>query len=81
MQQVKKKGGRQSNKKDAIADWLNERIGSDPVLVDDLKAEAEDKKFSWRQVQYVANDQGIKKDRVDGVGGKYGWWREDEQDE
>ena len=67
---ARKTGGRQSSKKDAIAVWLKERLGCDPVLADDLKAEAQAKEFGWRQVQSVANDQGIKKDKSDEFSGK-----------
>lgn len=76
MQQVKKTGGRQSNKKDAIADWLKERVGTEPVLVEDLKAESDEKEFFWRYVQTIANEMGIKKDKSPDHDGRYVWWRE-----
>ncbi len=73
LQQTKKKGGRQSNKKDAIADWLNERVGTEPVLADELQVEAESKGLTWSYVQKVANEIGIVKTKSAEHGGKSLW--------
>ncbi|MBL7215217.1 MAG: AAA family ATPase [Phycisphaerae bacterium] len=78
LQNAKKKGGRQSNKKDAIATWLKERVGDEPVLADDLQAEAEGKGFAWSYVQKVATEIGIVKTKSAGHDGKSVWNRADD---
>jgi len=76
LQNAKKKGGRRSSKRDAIVKWLEERIGEEPVLADDLKAEAEEKGFNWRYVQYIANDIGIHKAKSEAHSNKSIWMKE-----
>lgn len=73
VQKAKKSGGKKAGKKEAITAWLKERIGDEPVLADDLKAEADEKGFYWRYVQTVANDAGIIKEKSDQHGGKSIW--------
>ncbi len=66
-------GGLQNPVHKQIETWLRDRIKGSPVLAEILRAEAEEKKFSWVYVQKVATDMGIKKFRSDKHGGKYVW--------
>lgn len=79
IQKAKKTGGKKASKKEAITAWLKERIGDEPVLADELKAEARGRGFNWRYVQYISNDLGIHKEKSEAHGNKSVWMKETDE--
>jgi hypothetical protein len=66
-------GGRVSAEKDAVAEWLTERIGKDSVPSADIIKEAEEKGFSRTTLQRTANEIGIVKRRSVALNNRYVW--------